>query len=139
MASTNARRFLGLLLALALAGAGCGDSEYIAGYDDAIAPLVTLTSERDAGTASGNRFAQMAAGFDDAHVRLAALDSPDSAQDELDRTLAAIDASRKHVRILAAAVRSNDADQITAATRAYAASGSELLEAEAALRFAAGA
>jgi hypothetical protein len=128
-----------VLVALTLAGAGCAKSEHIAGYEAAIAPLVRLSSEHGSGTPSANGFAQMATGFDDARARLGALESPDSAQDELDRTLAAIDASSEHVRVLADAVGSGDADRITAATREYAASGSELLEAEAALRFAVGA
>jgi hypothetical protein len=137
---SHARKLLlAPLLALGLAGAACGESEYIAGYDAATAPLVRLSSEHGAGTPSQNGLAQMAAGFHDARSRLAAFESPDSAQDELDRTLAAIDASREHVRMLAVAVESGDADRITAATRDYADGGSELLEAEAALRFAVGA
>jgi hypothetical protein len=127
------------VLALALPGAGCGESEHIAGYEEATAPLVRLSSELGSGTPSANGFAEMAAGFDEARVRLGALESPASAQDELDRTLVAIDASSKQARMLADAVTSGDADRITAAARAYATSGSELLEAEAALRFAVGA
>jgi hypothetical protein len=127
------------VLALTLAGVGCGESDYIAGYDAATAPLVELSSELGAGTPTASGFARMAAGFHDARVRLAALESPDSAQDELDRTLAAIDASRKQIGVLADAVGSGDAGRITAAARQYAAGGSELLEAEAALRSAVGA
>jgi hypothetical protein len=135
----STKLLLAPVLALALAGVGCGESEYIAGYDEATAPLVRLSSELGSGTPSASGFAQMAAGFADARAQLAAFESPDSAQDELDRTLAAIDASREHVGVLAEAVRSGDADRITVATRQYAAGGSELLEAEAALRFAVGA
>jgi hypothetical protein len=137
--SHSRKLFLAPVLALALAAAGCSESEFIAGYDEATAPLVTLTSGLDSGTPSAAGFAQMAAGFDDARVRLGAFESPASAQDELDRTLAAIDASSEDVRTLADAVRSGDADRVTAATRAYAAGGSELLEAESALRVAVGA
>ncbi len=126
-------------LALALVGAGCSESEYIARYDEATAPLVRLSTEMDAGTPSANGCAQMAAAFHDARVRLDAFDAPSSAQDELDRTLAAIDATSERVRTLRDAVRSGDADRITTATRAYASTGSDLLQAEATLRFAVGA
>jgi hypothetical protein len=108
-------------------------------YDDATAPPVTLTSDLDPGTPSAAGFAQMTAGFDDARARLSAVESPASAQDELDRTLAAIDAGSEHIQLLADAIRTGDSDRITTATREYATSGSELLEAGAALRFAIGA
>jgi hypothetical protein len=136
----NATRtlFLAPVLALALAGAGCGDSEqndFVEGYNAATAPLTELTTDLS-GSPSQDSLDRMADGLADVKTKLAALDPPDDAQDELDRMLAALDANVDQVRKLAKAVKSSDVEQLSAATQAFSAKGTDLVAAEQALRTA---
>ena len=126
------------VLALALAGAGCGDSEqndFVEGYNAATAPLTELTTDLS-GSPSPASLNQMADGLEDVKARLAELDPPDDAQDELDRMLTAIDANTEQVRKMAKAVKSQDVEKLTAASQEFSAKGTQLVEAEQALRTA---
>ena len=78
----------------------------------------------------------MADQLDDVQSRLARLEPPPDARDELDQMLAAIASNAKQVRALARAIKTNDVDKLTAATRRYSSAGDELVEAEQALRTA---
>lgn len=138
---THSRKLiLAPVLALALAGAACGSSEendFVDSYNDATAPLAQLSSDL-AGSPSKDSLGKVADGLDDVGARLAGLEAPDGAQDELDRMLAAIETNSEQVRSMAKAVRSGDVDALSAATKEYASAGSELVEAEQALREAVG-
>jgi hypothetical protein len=132
-----------LLAALVLAGAGCGgggdgygESEFVDGYNRATAPLTDLEADFGSRVPSARTFTQVADRLDDVRGRLAVLTPPDGARDELDRMLAALDASGGQVRRLAKAVRSGDPDKIDAATRRYSTAGAEMVRAEDALRAA---
>ena len=78
----------------------------------------------------------MADGLEDVRAKLAELEAPDGAQDELDRMLASLEANTAQVRKMAKAVKSDDIEQLTAATQEFSTKGAELVEAEQALRTA---
>lgn len=126
------------VLAIALAGAGCGSSEendFIDGYNAATAPLTQLTTDLS-GTPSQDSLDKMADGLDDVRAKLAALDAPDDAQDELDAMLASLKTNTAQVRKMAKAVKSGDVDKLTAATQSFSTEGAKLVQAEEALRAA---
>ena len=86
--------FLAPVLAVALAGAGCGSSEdndFIESYNAATQPLTELTDEHLRLSRTERASSKMATGLDDVKAKLAALDAPDDAQDELDALVASID------------------------------------------------
>jgi hypothetical protein len=125
-------------LALALAGAGCGSSDdnaFVEDYNAATAPLAELTTSLG-GSPSPDSLGKMADGLDDVRTKLAALDAPDDAQDELDRMLVSLEKSTQQVRTLAKAVKSKDIEKLTAATQEFSTTGTELVQAEEALRAA---
>jgi ABC-type transporter Mla subunit MlaD len=139
--SRPGRLFLAPALAVALAAGGCGDSgpdenEFISGYNAATAPLAELSTDVEGGAATQDRLVRVADQLDDVRSRLARLEPPVRAQDELERMLAAIAANSRQVRALARAIRTNDVDKLSAATRRYSNAGDRLVEAEQALRTA---
>jgi aminoglycoside phosphotransferase family enzyme len=126
--------FLGPVLALAIAG--CGNSEqndFVDGYNTATAPLTQLTTSLS-GAPSEESLDKMADGLEDVRTKLAELDAPDGAQDELDRMLASLEANTAQVRKMSKAVKSEDIEQLTAATQEFSTKGAELVQAEEALR-----
>jgi hypothetical protein len=131
-----------VVVALALAGAGCGGSgdenTFIDGYNAATEPLTKLMTDLGSGQPSQDSLTKVADGLDDVGARLGKLEAPDGAQDELDRMLAAIKSSSEQVRALAKAVKSGDVDKLTAASEEYSSAGTELVAAEEALRNAVG-
>jgi hypothetical protein len=134
----NATRMLVLGPVLALAFAACGNSdqnEFIDGYNEATAPLTQLTTSLS-GAPSQEGLDKMADGLEDVRVKLAELEAPDGAQDELDRMLSSLEANTAQVRKMAKAVKSDDIEQLTAATQEFSTKGAELVEAEQALRTA---
>ena len=76
----------------------------------------------------------MADGLDDVEGRLRELEPPSDAKDEYDRMLAALDENIAQVRTMAKAVKSGDVDKLTKATTEFSKKGTELVEAETALR-----
>lgn len=127
------------VVALLVAAAGCGGGEsddFVEGYNAATRPLTELTAGLSSGQPTAESLDQMADGLADAKTRLAALDAPDGAQDELDAMLASIDESTADVRKMAKAVKSQDVQQLTQATQDFSAAGTELVQAEEALRAA---
>jgi ABC-type transporter Mla subunit MlaD len=125
------------LLALAIAAAGCGNSdsnEFIEGYNDATAPLQKLTT--DLGSAVGGgaganaKLTQLADGLDDVQTKLADLDPPEGAQDELDAMLKALDNTADQVREIAKSAKSGDVEALTAAATKLQTTGNELVTAE---------
>jgi hypothetical protein len=130
--------FLAPVLAVALAGAGCGSSEsndFIDDYNAATTPLTQLTTDLS-GTPSEDSLTKMADGLADVKTKLGALDPPDDAQDELDALVASLDKNTAEVRKMAKAVKSKDVEQLTAATQAFSTEGAKLVQAEEALRAA---
>lgn len=126
------------VLAVALAGAGCGDSEsndFIEGYNAATTPLTQLTSDLS-GTPSARSLTKMADGLEDVKIQLGELDPPEDAQDELDALLASLDANTAEVRKMAKAVKADDVEKLTAASQSFSAEGAKLVQAEEALRAA---
>ncbi len=126
------------VLAVALAGAGCGGSdqnEFIDGYNAATAPLTQLTSDLS-GTPDQDSLDKMADGLEDVQAKLGELEPPDGAQDELDAMLASLEQNTAQVRKLAKAVKSGDVEQLSAATQSFSAEGAKLVAAEQALRTA---
>ena len=126
-------------MALVLAAAGCGgsdDNDFVEGYNAATQPLAELTAGLSSGQPTADSLNQMADGLADVKTKLAALEAPDGAQDELDAMLASIDESTAQVRTMAKAVKSQDVEQLTQATQEFSASGTELVQAEEALRAA---
>jgi len=136
--SHSQRLFLApVLLAVALAGAGCGSSDengFVDGYNQATAPLRELSNDFGSGKQAQQRLENVADKLDDVQSRLARLEPPDGARDELDRMVAAIDDNSEQVRALAKAVKSGSVDRLTAATKRYSKVGDELVKAEQALR-----
>ena len=129
------------VVALLIAAAGCGgsdDNDFIEGYNSATKPLTELTAGLGSGTPTAAGLNQMADGLADARTRLAALEAPEGAQDELDAMLASIDQSTAQVPTMANAVKAKDVQQLTEATQEFSASGTELVQAEEALRAAVG-
>ena len=113
--------FLAPVLALAIAGAGCGSSEsndFIDGYNSATAPLTQLTTDLS-GTPSEESLDKMADGLEQVQAKLSKLDAPDDAQDELDTMLASLKTNTAEVRKMAKAVKSGDVDQLTAAAQSF--------------------
>ena len=130
-----------VIVALALAGAGCGggdENTFIDGYNAATEPLTKLTTDLGSGQPSQDSLTKVADGLDDVGARLGKLEAPAGAQDELDRMLAAIKSNSEQVRALAKAVKSGDVDKLTAASEEYSSAGTELVAAEEALRNAVG-
>ena len=133
-------------LAVALAAAGCGDSgknDFIEGYNSATQPLGQLMTDLGgAGAATGaegqaeaeQKLVKMADGLDDVEARLRELEPPSDAKDEYDRMLTALDENIAQVRTMAKAVKSGDLDTLTKATTEFSKKGTELVEAENALR-----
>lgn len=138
--SHGLRVLLAPVVALTLAGAGCGgddgQGEFIDGYNQATAPLSQLSTDVEGSAGTQARLTKVADQLDDVQSRLARLEPPPDARDELDRMLAAIASNAKQVRALARAIKTNDVDKLTAATRRYSSAGDELVEAEQALRTA---
>jgi aminoglycoside phosphotransferase family enzyme len=134
------RFLLAPFVALVLfAAAGCGGSDsndFVEGYNSATQPLAELTAGLSSGEPTANSLNQMADGLADVKTKLAALEPPEGAQDELDAMLASIDESTAQVRTMAKAVKSQDVEQLTQATQEFSASGTELVQAEEALRAA---
>jgi len=125
------------LLAIAIAAAGCGNSDsnnFIEGYNDATAPLQELTT--DLGSAAGGgagadaKLNQMADGLEDVKTRLAGLEPPDGAQDELDAMLKALDDTAAQVREIAKSAKSGDVEALTAAATELSTTGNALVTAE---------
>jgi hypothetical protein len=139
--SHSTKMIIAPVLALVLAGAGCGgggdDNDFVEGYNAATAPLAKLSGDLS-GSPSKDSLTKVADGLDEVGARLVALEAPDGAQDELDRMVAAIDSNSKQVRVLAKAIGSGDIDKLSAATKDYSSAGSELVAAEQALREAVG-
>jgi len=137
---TNSRKLLlAPVVALVVAAAGCGGSDsndFVESYNAATKPLTELTAGLSSGEPSADSLNQMADGLADVKTKLAALDAPEGAQDELDAMLASIDESTAQVRTMAKAVKSQDVEQLTQATQEFSASGTELVQAEEALRAA---
>ena len=130
--------FLAPVLAIALAGAGCGGSEqndFVEGYNAATAPLTQLTTDLS-GTPDQASLDKMADGLDDVRVKLGELDAPDGAQDELDAMLASLETNTAEVRKMAKAVKSGDVQKLSAATQSFSTEGAKLVAAEQALRAA---
>jgi aminoglycoside phosphotransferase family enzyme len=130
--------FLAPVLALALAGAGCGSSEendFIESYNAATAPLTELSTDLS-GAPDQQSLDKMADGLADVQAELGALDPPDDAQDELDALVASIESNTAQVRKMAKAVKANDVEQLTAATQKFSTEGAKLVQAEEALRAA---
>jgi len=126
------------VLAVALAGAGCGNSEsndFIDDYNAATTPLTQLSTDLS-GTPSEDSLSKMADGLADVKTKLSELDPPDDAQDELDALVASLDKNTAQVRKMAKAVKSQDVEQLTAATQAFSTEGAKLVQAEEALRAA---
>jgi hypothetical protein len=126
------------VLAVAVAGAGCGNSEsndFIEGYNAATTPLTQLMTDLS-GAPSEKSLTKMADGLEDVKVKLGELDPPDDAQDELDALLASLDANTAEVRKMAKAVKSDDVEKLTAATQSFSTEGAKLVQAEEALRAA---
>jgi hypothetical protein len=137
---TNSRKLLlAPVVALVVAAAGCGGSDsndFVESYNAATKPLTELTAGLSSGEPSADSLNQMADGLADVKTKLAALDAPEGAQDELDAMLTSIDESTAQVRTMAKAVKSQDVEQLTQATQEFSASGTELVQAEEALRAA---
>jgi hypothetical protein len=134
----NPTRKLFLLpaLAIALAAAGCGNSEennFIEDYNAATQPLTELATGIS-GSPDEQSLDKMATGLDDVKTKLSGLDAPDDAQDELDALVAAIDANTAEVRKMAKAVKSQDVEALTAAAQSFSTEGQKLVQAEEALR-----
>ena len=130
--------FLAPVLAVALAGAGCGSSEsndFIDDYNAATTSLTQLSTDLS-GTPSEDSLTKMADGLADVKTKLSELDPPDDAQDELDALVASLDKNTAEVRKMAKAVKSQDVEQLTAATQAFSTEGAKLVQAEEALRAA---
>src|SRR5215218_4650505 len=96
------------LLALAIAAAGCGNSDsnqFIEGYNDATAPLQKLTTDPGSavggGAGAGAKLNQLADGLDDVQTKLDGLEPPDDAQDELDAMVKALGETADQVRAIA--------------------------------------
>jgi hypothetical protein len=126
------------VLAVALAGAGCGNSEsndFVEGYNAATTPLTQLMTELS-GTPSEKSLTRMADGLEDVKVKLGEHDPPDDAQDELDALLASLDTNTAEVRKMAKAVKADDVEKLTAASQSFSAEGAKLVQAEEALRAA---
>lgn len=131
-------------LAVALAAAGCGDdgkNDFIEGYNAATQPLGQLMSDLGGATTGADgqaeaeqKLVKMADGLDDVEGRLRELEPPSDAKDEYDRMLAALDENIAQVRTMAKAVKSGDVDKLTKATTEFSKKGTELVEAETALR-----
>src|SRR5215213_9516523 len=105
------------LLALAIAAAGCGNSDsndFIEGYNQATAPLQKLTT--DLGSAVGGgaganaKLNQLADGLDDVQTKVADLEPPDGAQEELDAMLKALGNTADQVRAIGKSAKSGDVD-----------------------------
>jgi len=118
----NKKLFIAPLLALAIAAAGCGNSdsnEFIEGYNEATAPLQELTT--NLGSAAGGgagaqaKLNELADGLEDVKAKLADLEPPDGAQDELDAMLKAVDDMTGQVRDIAKSAKSGDVEALTAA------------------------
>jgi hypothetical protein len=134
----NPTRKLFLLpaLAIALAAAGCGNSEennFIDDYNAATKPLTELTTSIS-GSPDEQSLDKMAAGLEDVKTKLAALDAPDDAQDELDALVASIEKNTAEVRKMSKAVKSQDVEQLSAAAQSFSTEGQKLVQAEEALR-----
>jgi hypothetical protein len=128
--------FLIPAVAIALAAAGCGNSDendFIDSYNAATKPLTELTTSISA-SPDEQSLTKMADGLEDVKGKLAALDAPGDAQDELDALVAAIDSNTAEVRKMAKAVKSQDVEQLTAAAESFSTEGQKLVEAEEALR-----
>jgi aminoglycoside phosphotransferase family enzyme len=128
--------FLAPVLAVALAGAGCGSSEsndFIDDYNAATTPLTQLSTDLS-GSPSEDSLTKMADGLADVKTKLSELDPPDDAQDELDALVASLDKNTAEVRKMAKAVKSKDVEQLTAATQSFSTEGAKLVQAEEALR-----
>jgi hypothetical protein len=129
------------LAAVALVGAGCGsDSDFIEDYNAATAPLARIASGGVSGLgqdgAPNENLARMADGLEEVEDRLRALDAPGDARKQYDRLIAAIDASGAQVRRMAEAVEAGELDAFADEASAFSARGTELVEAEQALRAA---
>jgi hypothetical protein len=132
--------------ALAVAGCGGDDSQdFVKSYNDAVAPLQQLTATLQTSTsanlsdetsvdAAERDLRRVADEFEAVGGRLRALDAPSGAQDELDRFLASLDGNSGQIRQIARAVKSRDPEKLTTAAAEFATQGTELVEAETALR-----
>jgi hypothetical protein len=134
----NPTRTLLLLpaLAIALAGAGCGNSDnndFIDSYNEATAPLTELQTSLS-GAPDELSLDKMADGLEDVKGKLANLDAPDDAQDELDALVAAIETNTAEVRKMSDAVKSKDVEELSAAAQSFSTQGQKLVEAEENLR-----
>jgi hypothetical protein len=132
----------------ALAVAGCGGSDgqdFVENYNDAVAPLQKLTTTLQTGTsanltdaksvdAAERDLRKVADEFDAVGGRLRALEAPSGAQDELDRFLTSLDANSGQIRQIARAVKSRDPQRLSSAAAEFATQGTQLVEAETALR-----
>jgi len=125
-------------LAIALAGAGCGNSDnndFIDSYNAATAPLTDLQTSLS-GAPDEQSLDKMADGLENVKGKLADLDAPDDAQDELDALVAAIDKNTAEVRNMADAVKSKDVQKLSAAAESFSTQGQKLVQAEENLRAA---
>jgi hypothetical protein len=140
------RVLLPALAVAALAAAGCGgdDNDFVADYNAAVAPLQRLTSDiaGGAGLATGpgaqRSLVRMADGFEAVEGRLRLLEPPGDVREELDGMIAALDASGEQVRTMADAAETGNLDLLTAEAQAFSTQGAALVRAETALRTAIG-
>jgi uncharacterized protein YoxC len=139
----NRKLTLAALLTLAIAAAGCGNSdsnEFIEGYNEATAPLQELTtglgSATSGGAAAEAKLNELADGLEDVKVKIADLEPPDGAQDEVDAMLTAVDDMTAQVREIAKSAKSRDVKALTAAATELQTTATALGTAEADLKAA---
>ena len=117
--------------------------DFVEGYNSATQPLGQLMTDLGGagppapGQAEAEqKLVKLADGLDDVEGRLRELEPPSDAKDEFDRMLSALDENIEQVRTMAKAVKSGDLDKLTKASSEFSAKGTELVEAENALRTA---
>ena len=148
MKTTRRAALCALILAFAIPVAACGEddaNQFREDYNAAVDRLSKINNDIGAATggASGQTNKEIAAEFEQiadtaeqTRTDLSELTPPEDAQDEFDRLLAALQDGVADLRAVAKAATSNDPEAAAAAVQDLSESGTEITEAENALKTA---
>jgi hypothetical protein len=120
-----------LLVLLAVAGCGGGNSSFTDDYNEAVKPLAGLNANVGSSAADFERLANRTK---QTRKNLADLDPPDDAQDEMDKLLSGLDGVTRDLSGVADAVRSKDPVKQQEAAKDLVRSSEEVQRAESALQ-----